>query len=106
MVVSSVSACVTVLGDEAEATIWLMFLPRPPLRYAQTEVIGATTILSCDPSPDPPLAAKTPMTRKLWRLILMVWPTGSVVPKRLVTTVEPSRTTRGWEMTLAPRDWI
>ena len=36
----------SVFADEAEATIWLMFLPRPPLRYAQTAVIGATTTLS------------------------------------------------------------
>src|SRR5438105_4961209 len=67
-----VSACVTVEADDAEATIWLMVLPRAPVRYAHTVVIGATTTLSCEPRPVPPLAAKTPMTRKLWRLILIV----------------------------------
>jgi len=39
------------------------------------------------------LDAKVPMTVKVWRLILICWPTGSWPWKRLSTTVLPTTTT-------------
>src|SRR5262245_21336591 len=72
--VASFCAAVTVSGLLASITIWLMFLPRPPDRYAQAVLIGMTAMLSWLPSPLEPLDANTPTTRKDWREILIDWP--------------------------------